>query len=160
MAHRKKSLLTLEELSRATGRTYRTVVRRLEEHGIRPTGKRGRSCLYDSTAALEAIYQARTDERRPEDNPFPSVAAALVYEASGLIACLLAESPELKLSAEQITRVLVAVEYAVIARAAEEAGGKRVAGHFAEVLAANGLEAATREVRQRIGRPRARTRDA
>lgn len=49
------------ELANLTGKTWRTVKSALEAGGVRPLRREGRSDLYDSQAALLAIYRPDSD---------------------------------------------------------------------------------------------------
>ena len=55
--------LSLNQISDLTGKTYRTVKGRLDNGGLSPVGKKGRSILYDSKKALACVYgKVKSDE--------------------------------------------------------------------------------------------------
>ena len=54
--------IDLARISSLTGRSYRTVRKRLDEAGVTPIGESGKSILYDSAAALQAIFTTRRSD--------------------------------------------------------------------------------------------------
>jgi phage terminase Nu1 subunit (DNA packaging protein) len=61
------SSLTLNQLCKLTGKTYRTVKERLSK--VIPIGNDGAEILYEPFAALPAIYAPRASPRQPDREP-------------------------------------------------------------------------------------------
>ena len=55
-------LVTMEQLSEYTGKTYRTLKKRIQ--GLPPTEQRGNKKLYDSRIALILIYYAENNKEK------------------------------------------------------------------------------------------------
>ena len=48
--------VSYNQLTELTGKTYRTIKRRLNESGVEPVAKQVNTILFESTEALNAIY--------------------------------------------------------------------------------------------------------
>jgi phage terminase Nu1 subunit (DNA packaging protein) len=51
--------ISLKEIQDLTGMAYKTVKKRLEDASVAPLGESGKSIIYDSVRALEAIYAGK-----------------------------------------------------------------------------------------------------